>query len=176
MTESIEYKLVRKLEAAEIRRYPSILLATVFGESDNEAFTRLFNFITGNNRSRKKIPMTAPVVSSEKEGEKMQMTVPVLSGSNSFSFVMPPSFSADDLPIPLDDHVKIEKVGARLVAALMFRGRASRRSTVEHLGELNGILKRNGIKAKGEPFLMRYNSPMTPGFMRRNEVAIEIDG
>jgi hypothetical protein len=27
---------------------------------------------------------------------------------------------------------------------------------------------------EGRPFLMRYDSPWTPGFLRRNEVAIEI--
>ncbi len=26
----------------------------------------------------------------------------------------------------------------------------------------------------GEPFLMRYNPPFTPGFLRRNEIGIEI--
>ncbi|NLH26447.1 MAG: heme-binding protein, partial [Methanomicrobiales archaeon] len=26
----------------------------------------------------------------------------------------------------------------------------------------------------GRPFLMRYNAPYTPGFMRRNEVGVEI--
>jgi hypothetical protein len=32
----------------------------------------------------------------------------------------------------------------------------------------------NGIATKGRPFLMRYNDPWTPPFLRRNEVAIEI--
>ena len=35
-------------------------------------------------------------------------------------------------------------------------------------------LKSAGIVATGRPFLMRYDSPWTPGFLRRNEVAMEI--
>jgi len=36
-------------------------------------------------------------------------------------------------------------------------------------------LAENRIETVGEPVLMRYNAPWTPGFMRRNEIAIEIN-
>jgi hypothetical protein len=39
---------------------------------------------------------------------------------------------------------------------------------------LLSTLKNQNIQVKGEPILMRYNSPFTPGFLRRNEVAVEI--
>jgi hypothetical protein len=32
----------------------------------------------------------------------------------------------------------------------------------------------SGLSARSEPFLMRYNPPFMPGFLRRNEVAIEV--
>jgi hypothetical protein len=40
--------------------------------------------------------------------------------------------------------------------------------------ELLAVLERNEILTQGRPFLMRYNDPWTPPFMRRNEVAIEV--
>ena len=49
------------------------------------------------------------------------------------------------------------------------------KKTNENIKRLLTILENNDLKTKGEPFLMRYNSPFTPGFLRRNEVAIEID-
>jgi hypothetical protein len=35
-------------------------------------------------------------------------------------------------------------------------------------------IENQNIQVKGNPILMRYNSPFTPGFLRRNEVAVEI--
>jgi hypothetical protein len=42
--------------------------------------------------------------------------------------------------------------------------------------ELLRVLKENGISTRGSPFLMRYNSPFAPGFLRRNEVGVEVVG
>ncbi len=36
------------------------------------------------------------------------------------------------------------------------------------------VLESEKIQIAGTPFLMRYNSPFTPGFLRRNEVGVEI--
>lgn len=41
--------------------------------------------------------------------------------------------------------------------------------------ELIKTLQNNNIETKGQPFLMRYNDPWTPPFLRRNEVAIEVN-
>ncbi|MDD3622937.1 MAG: heme-binding protein, partial [Methanofollis sp.] len=35
-------------------------------------------------------------------------------------------------------------------------------------------LEKAGVETVGEVFLMRYNPPWVPGFLRRNEVGIEI--
>jgi hypothetical protein len=175
MTESIHYIIIKRLENVEIRQYPKIITATVYGESDDVAFGHLFNYIAGNNESKKKIPMTAPVITSEEEGEKIPMTAPVLSGTNYFSFVLPPDYSVETVPKPLDDQVKIEEIGQRFVAAVIFKGRAPDREVNKHTDALLGVLKRNGVITRGEPFLMRYNSPFAPGFIRRNEVGIEIE-
>ena len=40
-------------------------------------------------------------------------------------------------------------------------------------GRVLDALDAHGIATRGGPFLMRYNDPWTPPFMRRNEVAIE---
>jgi len=39
---------------------------------------------------------------------------------------------------------------------------------------LQDALKNEGIDTAGQPFLMRYDSPWKPGFLRRNEVGIEV--
>jgi hypothetical protein len=170
MTERVDYSIAKTVDGIEIRQYPSVMLATVRGYSDNEAFGILFDYITGSNKSRKKIQMTAPVISSE----KIPMTVPVVSGTGSFSFVLPSSYSMDTFPEPLDARAKIEEIKSRHVAVIRFRGYTSDKNVKSKITALLDKLRKNGIDPQGEPFLMRYNPPFTPGFMRRNEVGVEV--
>jgi len=175
MVENVQYDVVKKMDTVEIRKYPKILLATVKGMQDNEAFNILFDYIGGKNRSSRGIPMTAPVISSEYGSEKIPMTVPVVSERSSFSFVLPRSYSAYTIPEPVDSRMVIEEVPERQVAVITFRGRTGPRTIQKRTKELLDVLSRNNIGQRGEPFLMRYNPPFTPGFLRRNEVGVQVE-
>lgn len=170
MVDSVKYEVERSDKNLEVRRYPSIVLATVYGRSDNDAFSILFDYISGDNTPRRKIPMTAPVISSE----KIAMTVPVISDGRSFSFVMPSGQDADTVPEPRDARVKLEAFPARRMAVVRFRGRAREKDVRERTSELISYVEGLGLKAKGEPSLMRYNPPFMPGILRRNELAVEV--
>lgn len=170
MAEKVQYEVVKKIDNMEVRQYPSIILATVEGDQDNSAFRILFDYIQGNNRTRKKVPMTAPVISSE----RIPMTAPVVSGEDAFSFVLPDNMTMDTAPIPDDKRIKIHSIPKRTLAVLQFSGRVNDRLLSRKNEELFSILKNNRINFKGHPFLMRYNSPFMPAPFRRNEVAIEI--
>ena len=67
MTETIPYEVTGHLGEVELRRYPAILLVSVQGLEENEAFWVLFRYISGNNRPGKKVPMTAPVLVMSEE-------------------------------------------------------------------------------------------------------------
>lgn len=172
MVEIARYQEAGRIGEVELREYPELMLATVTGRSDNSAFGLLFRYISGENRTRKKIPMTAPVITSA--SEKVKMTAPVISDVNSFSFVMPFEYKLEEIPEPLDPHIGVQKIPARKLAVIRFKGYAREKSVNEVKSRLSSVLQKNGIVTVGEPFLMRYNSPWTPGFMRRNEVGIEI--
>ena len=174
MVEKAQYSVVRKLEGAEIRKYPEINLATVSGLSDDEAFSKLFRYISGSNQASAEIEMTAPVISNDPKSEKMPMTAPVISKRNSFSFVLPSNFKEGEVPVPIDNAIEIERIPPRHVAVMRFRGKAKTEQTQEKTDELRLILKYNDLPEAGGPFLMRYNPPITPGFMRKNEVGIEV--
>ncbi|MCJ7464536.1 MAG: heme-binding protein [Thermoplasmata archaeon] len=175
MVEKIHYEVVKKMDTVEMRRYPKILLATVKGLPDNEAFGILFDYIAGKNRSSRSIPMTAPVISSEYGSEKIPMTVPVVSGRNSFSFVMPSSYSVYTIPEPVDSRMVIEEVPERRVAVITFRGRTGPRTVQKRTDALLEALRKHNIQPRDEPFLMRYNPPFTPGVLRRNEIGVEVE-
>lgn len=38
-----------------------------------------------------------------------------------------------------------------------------------------GNLKKENVQTKGVSFLMIYNSPFTPGFLRHNELGVKIE-
>jgi hypothetical protein len=170
MTETIPYEETGRLGEVEFRRYPTIILATVQDLEENEAFMILFRYISGNNRPGKKVPMTAPVITPE----KIAMTAPVITDKQALSFVLPPGYRRDEVPEPLDHRAAISEVPAREIAVIRFRGRASPDEVAEVRVLLLRALKEKGISTAGEPFLMRYNAPFTPGFLRRNEVGVEI--
>jgi hypothetical protein len=169
MVEQAKYVVLREINKVEIRRYPSLVIARVDGYGDG-GFNLLFNFITGNNRQKSKIAMTAPVVS-----EQIAMTAPVLSESDSIGFVMPEGLTLETTPEPLDERVKIVEIPERVVAALWFSGRWSNSIFKKKSKEMLEELEKTGIKPVGQVFTMRYNGPFTPWFMRRNEVAVEIE-
>jgi len=170
VTERIEYKVIEADGEMEIRAYPRIVLATVYALSDNDAFGILFEYIQGHNRSKRRISMTVPVISSE----RIAMTAPVISTDKSFSFVLPSTFTAETAPEPLDERVRIEAFPERRVAVVRFRGRANYETVSRKAAELLAFVRARGLEPRGKPFLMRYNPPFVPGLLRRNEVAVEL--
>ena len=176
MTATVEYEVVRLIGPVEIRRYPSMALATVFTASDNEAFSILFDYISGNNEPNRQIAMTTPVISKGQPGARIAMTAPVISGPGSFSFVLPSSYDVHTAPRPRDPKIKLEQSPPRILAVVKFTGRAHEHDIGEEERILSETLAKNNILSKGAPILMRYNSPFTPGFLRHNELGIEIAG
>jgi len=170
MTETIAYEITGRTGEIEFRKYPGLVLATVPNIGEDSGFNLLFAYITGNNRTKAKIPMTAPVITSE----KIRMTAPVLSDENSMSFVMPAGKHEEDMPDPVDPRVKITTIPPREIAVIQFKGYAGREDVEAAKVRLFDGLQKAGITSAGQPVLMRYNAPWTPGFLRRNEVGIEI--
>lgn len=170
MTETVLYEVTGRVGDVEIRQYPSMRVATVSGYPDNVAFGILFNYISGQNRPSEKIAMTTPVITSE----KIAMTAPVISDAERMSFVMHARYSGRQPPEPLDSRIRIEDIPPRKVAVVRFKGHADDASVKEKTSHLLMTLEKNGIRTTGRTFLMRYNAPFTPGFLRRNEVGIEV--
>jgi hypothetical protein len=176
MVETIKYEILRKLDKVEIRRYPKIVIAKV-GNNETDSFGLLFGFISGDNKAKEKVKMTTPVVSQDASRE-IKMTSPVLSEFSNkgyLAFVLPSEFNLETTPEPLDDRVKIEDLPARVVAALRFSGSWSEKHFTAKTQELQDELAREKIKTRGSVFTMLYNPPFMPGFLRRNEVAVEIE-
>ena len=169
MVEQVNYEVLKNIGKIEIRRYPRLVIAKVDGYGDG-GFNILFRFITGNNRKKADIAMTAPVIS-----EQIPMTAPVFSESGSIAFVMPGGFTLENTPEPLDERVEIVELPERVIAVLKFSGRWSDSVFKKKSAEMLENLAKAGIKNLGKVFSMRYNAPLTPWFLRRNEVATAVE-
>lgn len=169
MVEQAPYTLIRMLDKVEIRKYPQLLMAQVDNLGDR-GFNVLFRYINGHNIMQTTIAMTAPVIY-----EQIAMTAPVVSGSNYLAFILPQKYSIETAPQPRDNLIKLVTTTPRIVAALRFSGRWSQSSFTARSQELLKILRKADIKTKGNIFSMRYDGPFTLWFLRRNEVAIEVE-
>jgi effector-binding domain-containing protein len=181
--EEAAYKVLRKENKFEIRDYaPHILAETVvegdLEEAGNKAFNRLFRYISGENRSRNKVAMTAPV-SQEPIREKITMTAPVgqqrVQENWAVSFMMPAAYTLETLPEPEDPEVTLRQVPAHRMAAVLYSGFWSEKNYLRYKLELESWIKENGLTIVGAPVWARYNPPFTPWFLRRNEILIPID-
>ena len=56
--ETQSYEVIKTVGEAELRFYPSVMMAKT---SVNSGFSSLFRYISGNNTSQQKISMTTPV-------------------------------------------------------------------------------------------------------------------
>ena len=181
--EEATYKVVNQENRFELRDYASHILAETvvegtLEEAGNMSFNRLFGYISGDNKSRKKVPMTAPV-SQQSAGEKIPMTSPV--GQQRFqdkwavSFMMPSTYTLLTLPTPNDPKVTLRQVPPRQIAAVRYSGFWSEKNYLQYKSELESWIKKKGLIITGEPVWARYNPPFTPWFMRRNEILIPVE-
>ena len=182
MTLAIEepaYEVVRQVgDQIELRRYAPYVVAEVVldataADAGSQAFPILAGYIFGKNKGERKLAMTAPVTQSA-EPVKLAMTAPVtqgaVAGGMRVQFVLPKDVTLATAPEPLDPRVQLRQEPAVKRAAIRYSGTWSQANYDEHLGKLQAALASAGITTDGEPVLARYNGPMTPWFLRRNEI------
>jgi hypothetical protein len=176
--EEPDYEVVKKLDQVELRQYAPYVVAEVVldataEDAGNQAFPILAGYIFGKNKGEKKFAMTAPVTQTAAP-VRMDMTAPVtqaaVAGGMRVQFVLPKGVTLATAPEPIDPRVQLREVPASSWAVLRYSGSWSQANYHEHRGELKASLEAAGVATQGEPVLARYNGPVTPWFMRRNEI------
>ena len=152
----------------ELRDYAPYLVAETrvaadFDDAGSIAFGRLFRYISGRNEGSQKISMTAPVRQAAAEG-----------GGQLIAFVVPSSFTRDNVPQPTDSQVAIREEPARRLAVLRYSGRWTEARFREQEQRLLGWITSKSLKATGPTIYARYNAPFVPWPLRRNEVLIPV--
>lgn len=175
------FEVVGTHDGFELRRYAPMLVAETDmpGGRDaggNAAFRRLFDYISGNNRSRQKIEMTVPVVMGP-ASEKIDMTVPVLTqpgtgGSSTMQFVLPSRWTLESAPQPVDPAVRLRQLPPQWLAARRYSGLTGESNFRAETDALRQSLAAASLAATGPAQMAVYDGPFTLWFLRRNEVLI----
>jgi hypothetical protein len=180
--EEAPYKPIETQGAFELREYAPYVVAETYVEGDfdsvgNEGFRRLVRYIGGDNRARASIAMTAPVEQSS-ASQTIAMTAPVEQAKSGdrwrVAFVLPASYTLENAPLPNDARVKLAEMPQRLMASVRYSGRWTEENYAKNLAALEAWIKQRGLVPAGEPVWARYNPPMMPWFLRRNEILIPV--
>lgn len=163
--ETAPYQTLVKDGSFELRAYDAFLTAAVRESNweNSNGFGQIFNYISGSNKAGQKISMTTPVF-NELEPD-----------AASTEFVLPSAFTGKTPPEPENPAIKIKSHDAQLAAVICFSGNAhsDRVRLMEH--KLLQWIQENGLKVVGPPRLARYNPPIVPPFLRRNELLISVE-
>jgi SOUL heme-binding protein len=177
--EEPRHEVLRALdERVELRRYASYVVAEVVlntpaADAGSQAFPILAGYIFGKNKGERKLAMTAPVTQTAVP-VKMAMTAPVTqqaaADGTRVQFVLPADVTLATAPEPLDSRVRLREEPAATWAVIRYSGTWSQARFEEQLAALRSRVAEAGLAPAGEPVWARYNGPLTPWFMRRNEI------
>jgi hypothetical protein len=170
MTQQQPYKVLAQHKGFELREYPAgIQIETTVGgdfvRAGNAGFGPLVRFISGNNKTRQSIAMTAPVI-QESAGTNRHMV----------RFVLPEEMKPGDVPASVDPNVKVIEVPKHLAAAKRFSGSWNQDRFDLEGKKLVSELLSSGLETVGSLYFARFDPPWKPGFLKRNEVLIRVKG
>lgn len=168
--EQPSYKVMLKDGKIEIRQYDRILLQSVKVRGDQyqsirQGFRPLVRFIGGKDRDGDKISMTAPVIQSAGDSEDDWV----------ISFSMPSKYDMANLPAPQDSSIYTEDLEPMTAAVIKFSGKANEQILRNKTQTLLLWLEQAGYEVQSKPKYLFYNDPSTPGFLRRNEVMVQVN-
>ena len=180
------YRVVAQEGDFEVRDYPPLVVAEVRRQGPRQealraGFGPLARYIFAEERGGERISMTAPV--TQQRPERISMTAPVTAqalpdmaqGDDwAVRFIMPARYGLEQLPAPAGSDVRLSEVPPRRVAAIRFSGRASDELIASQEEALRAWLAARDLTPAAPAIYAFYNDPFTPGFLRRNEVLIDL--
>ena len=168
MTQNQPYLLLKRHGEFELRDYPAGMqieteVSGDFINAGSVGFRPLVNFISGNNRARQAIAMTAPVIQES-----------VTTSRHKVRFVMPEEMDESNTPSPSDSKVSVVRVPAHLAAARKFGGSWNKEKFEREGTKLLEEVAKAGLVPQGNLYWSRFDPPWKPGFLKHNEVLIRV--
>ena len=168
--EKPEYTVLKREHGIELRDYQEHWLAECrventkdLNEASSRAFSKLFGYISGANEPAQKIAMTSPVQQVESEDGWL------------VSFVVPKAFAEAEIPKPHSPSISLRKVPGGTFAVLRYTGLWNGRVFETKKALLLAAVQKFALKPVGQVSSAVYNPPLTPPFLRRNEVLVRVE-
>ena len=165
-TEQRTYKVIKKFDQFEVRKYDSALYSSVrlskkgYKASSSEGFGILAGYIFGGNASNEKIAMTSPVMMELGDSSKMM-------------FMVPKNYNLNNLPNPTNSKIVFEKQEEKIIAAINFDGWADDEKIEKYTSILKAELAKEKIEYIDKFTFLGYNPPYQV-INRRNEIVVEL--
>ena len=166
LTEQHNYKVIKKFDKFEIRKYDAALFSSVklnkkgYKESSSEGFRILAGYIFGDNEAKEKIAMTSPVVMELGDSSKMM-------------FMVPKNYNLKNLPNPKNSKIVFEKEEEKIIAAIRFDGWADDEKIEKYKTILMNELANEKLNFINKFSFLGYNPPYEV-MNRRNEIVVEL--
>jgi hypothetical protein len=119
--------------------------------------------------------MSSYLLGSNVEGKKLEMAYPMsferIPTENAYmvSFAMPGYYTINSLPAPTNKRLVIKEIAAKTMASLKWRGSFPSGDQMDHKRKkLLKYLQDSNYNIIGNIVLFQYDSPYTPGWLRRN--------
>lgn len=163
--ETASYTVVKKYDKhIELREYPILYLAQTTSERDKKysnGFRNVFNYISGENKSSEKISMTTPVISQVSE---TTLTT---------SFVVPNKYNGNP-PTPSSDMVTIKTLTNGRYMVIRFKGGWNDQIFQTYNERLLQFIHNENLEILSDAFILRYQPPFLPNFLKRNEIMYQV--
>lgn len=149
-TEQHLYKVIKKFDKFEIRKYDPALFSSVklnkkgYKESASEGFGILAGYIFGDNATNEKIAMTSPVVME-------------LGDSSKMLFMVPKNYTLKNLPTPKNGNIVFEKQEEKIMAAIRFDGWADDEKIEKYKSILMHELNKEKLNYSPKFIFLGYN-------------------
>ena len=170
-----KYKVISAVKNLniEIRQYKPMITAEVVvkgtqKETIKAGFRILANYIFGNNDISTRENLT------EKKSKKIAMTAPVeqqeLADGYLVRFIMPSSYTLNDLPKPVNKQIKIKETPQENYVCIMFFGSPSEYNLAKYEKILSDYIAEQHLKTEIKAKYAFYNPPWVIPTLRRNEI------
>jgi len=162
--EALDYSVIKNFDSFEIRKYDEINIVSIETNKSmgSEGFTSLFKYISGQNKEKKEIPMTAPVLNKISDEE------------STMAFVMPKGMHLESIPKPLREDLIVKQMDPGYYAVLKFNGFNNKRKINHKIEEFKDLLENKEYSILSDFYLARFDPPLTLPTLRKNEILVKI--